>query len=129
MDMMERRAFLQVTENPDRSLDYVVTLAGSLPTCEQAQSIMLRYIPDRKILDANAFAKYLKAVGEATWESPEDLAVTVLTDVNNEIIGRWMQISLSTPDQNNPITTHGVVLEDRQPGWDNPSLMGRLERV
>lgn len=129
MDMIERRAVLHVTDNPDRSLDYVVTLAGNLPACEHAQSIMLRYIPDRKILDATAFAQYLEAVSKATWDSPEDLAVTVLTDVNNEIIGRWMQISLSTPDQHNPITTHGVVLEDRQPGWDNPSLIGRLERI
>lgn len=129
MDMIERRAFLWVTDNPDRALDYVVTLAGKLPACEQAQSIMLRYIPDRKILNAEAFANYLNAIGQCTWDSPEDLAVTVLTDVNNEIIGRWMQVTLSTPDQQSPLTSHGVVLEDRQPGWDNPSLMGRLERI
>ncbi|MBL4748839.1 MAG: hypothetical protein JKY17_08880 [Magnetovibrio sp.] len=130
MNMMDRRALLNSKDNPGRKLDYVITLAGNLPTCNQARKIVLRYIPDREILDAEAFGHYLQAVEKTQWDTPEDLAVTLLTDVNNEIVARWVQVSLSAPkNQDGIVSTHGVVLEDRQPGWDNRTLLGRLDRI
>jgi len=130
MDLMERRALLHVGPNPDKQLDYIVTLTGHLPNSGQDRHIVLRYVPDRSVLSAKAFGDYLEGLSRTTWASPEDLAVTILTDVNNEIVARWAQVSLTLPDLNHhAVETHAVVLEDRQPGWDNPSLLGRLERI
>jgi len=130
MDMIDRRALLDVKENPDRKLDYVITFSGELESSPQTHRIVLRYIPDRQVLDAHGFARYIEAIDKMSWDTPEDLAVTVLSDVNNEIVARWVQVSLSAPEQqNSSITTHGVVIEDHQPGWENRSLLGRLERI
>jgi len=131
MDMLERRSHLASTPNPDKKLDYIVTLEGYLPSAHsQSRHISLRYVPDRDVLDAKAFGNYLAALAKEPWETPEDLAVTVLTDVNNEVVARWVQVSLSVPElQHHAVKTHAVVLEDRQPGWDNTNLLGRLERI
>lgn len=131
MDMIERRGHLTSTANPDKKLDYIVTLKGHLPNTQSASHhIALRYVPDRDILDAKAFGNYLDALSNEAWENPEDLAVTVLTDVNNEIVARWVQVSLRVPElQHHAISTHAVIIEDRQPGWDNAALLQRLERI
>lgn len=131
MDLMERRAILQCTPNPDKQLDYIVTLAGHLPNSRgQSRKVTVRYVPDRDILDSRTLGSYLEALADQDWPTPEDLSVTILTDVNNEVVARWIQISLSMPERlHHAVETHAVVLEDRQPGWDNPSLLGRLERI
>lgn len=131
MDMLERRSHLASTANPDKKLDYIVTLEGHLPNSQsQSRHISLRYVPDRDVLDAKAFGNYLEALSQDPWDSPEDLAVTVLTDVNNEIVARWVQVSLSVPElQHHAVQTHAVVIEDRQPGWNNANLLDRLDRI
>ena len=131
MDLMERRSHLVSTANPDKALDYIVTLEGHLPnTHSHSRHITLRYVPDRDVLDAKSFGNYLEALSQDTWDLPEDLAVTILTDVNNEVVARWVQVSLSVPElQHHAVQTHAVVIEDRQPGWDNAGLLGRLERI
>jgi len=69
-------------------------------------------------------------LAEEVWHNPEDLAVTVLTDINNEVITRWIQVQVNVPElQHHAVDTHGVVIEDRQPGWDNPALMARLVQI
>lgn len=132
MDLLERRGLLTSSPNPDKRLDYIITLVGHLPN-SQGQSrrhITLRYVPDRDVLDAKAFGAYLEALSDMPWPTPEDLAVTVISDVNNEVVARWVQVALSVPElHHHAVDTHAVVLEDRQPGWDNPSLLSRLERI
>ena len=131
MDLLERRGHLTSTANPDKKLDYIVTLEGHLPNSHShSRHIVLRYVPDRDVLDAKAFGAYLEALATDTWNTPEDLAVTVLTDINNEIVARWIQVSLRVPElQHHAVQTHAVVIEDRQPGWDNAGLLSRLERI
>lgn len=130
MDMIERRAVLTVAENPGRKLDYVITLSGNISGCRQAQTMTLRYIPDRHIIDSGSFAAYLVAVAKCTWSNSEDLSVTALTDINNELVARWIQVSLRAPQhQASALNIHDVVLEDRQPGWDNSALLARLECI
>ena len=81
-------------------------------------------------MDVKAFGAYLEALASIDWPSPEELAVTVITDINNELIARWVQVTVNAPDLlHHAIETHGVVLEDRQPDWDNPMLLNRLERI
>lgn len=135
MDLMERRALLMTYANPDRKLDYIVTLSGHLPSGHmrgggERQRIVLRYVPDKLILETRSLGVYLEALAETMWPNPEDLAVTVLTDVNNEVITRWIEVAVDVPElQHHAVDTHGVVIEDRQPGWDNPALLRRLARI
>ena len=131
MDLNERRALLAVDNNLDRKLDYLVTLSGHLPGGGGARQLVnVRYVPDKLILQARSFGAYLEALAETSWNNPEDLAVTVLTDINNEVIARWVQVSINVPElQHHAVDTHAVLIEDRQPGWDNPALLGRLERI
>ncbi|MCW8914551.1 MAG: hypothetical protein OQK24_01710 [Magnetovibrio sp.] len=131
MDLMDRRALLETCDNPDKKIDYLVTLSGHLPgTGGNRQIIEVRYVPDKLILDVRAFGNYLETLSDMKWTTAEDLAVTVLTDINNQIISRWVQVTVNVPElQHHAVDTHGVVLEDRQPNWDNPALLGRLERI
>lgn len=130
MDLNERRALLVLNSNLDRKLDYLVTLSGHLPGGGARQLVNVRYVPDKLILEARSFGTYLEALADLKWESPEDLAVTVLTDLNNEVVTRWIQVTINVPElQHHAVDTHGVTIEDRQPGWDNPALLGRLERI
>lgn len=131
MDLIERRGYLSSTPNPDKRLDYIVTLTGHLSNSgSKTRHVTLRYVPDRTVLDGKAFGNYLDALSTLEWATPEDLAVTVLTDVNDEIIARWLQVAVSMPElQHHAIDTHAVVIEDRQPNWDNKSLLGRMERI
>jgi hypothetical protein len=131
MDLLERRGFLVTTVNPDKNLDYIVTLEGHLPHYHgQSPHITLRYVPDRMVLDSKSFGQYLEALAQVGWNLPEDLAVTVITDINNQVVSRWMQVTLKAPELlHHAVETHSVVIEDRQPGWDNPGLLGRLSRI
>ena len=53
----------------------------------------------------------------------------ILDDINNEVVARWVQITVSSPDPtDSALEFHGIVLEDRQPKWDNPALLSRLKR-
>ncbi|MBL4615890.1 MAG: hypothetical protein JKY27_13615 [Magnetovibrio sp.] len=137
MDLIERRALLVIGNNPDKQLDYLVTLTGHLPgggggtgSGRARQVVEMRYVPDKHILQARSFGTYLEALSTQIWDSPEDLAVTVLSDINNEVITRWVQIAISVPElQHHAVETHAVVIEDRQPEWDNPALLTRLVRL
>lgn len=131
MDLMERRTLLEVGNNPDKQLDYLVTLTGHLPGGGGARQVIeMRYVPDKHVLESRSFGIYLEALSTKVWDSPEDLAVTVLTDINNEVVTRWVQVAVSVPElQHFAVDTHAVVIEDRQPGWENPALLGRLERI
>lgn len=131
MNLTERRALLEMHSNADRKLDCLVTLSGHLPSGgAERQAVRVRYVPDKLILEARSFGVYLEALAETVWSNPEDLAVTVISDLSNETVSRWMQISVSVPELNHhAVETHDVTIEDRQPGWDNASLLGRLERV
>lgn len=131
MDLMERRALLHIGENPGRNFDYLITLSGHLPGGGGAlQMIEVRYVPDKTIIDPGSMNVYLEALATERWSTPEDLAVTVLTDLNNQVIARWVQVSVSIPElQHSAVDTHAVVIEDRQPTWDNQALLNRLERI
>ncbi len=131
MDLIERRSHLSATPNPEKKLDYIVNLQGHPPRCAgRTCALILRYVPDRSVLDAQAFGTYLDAIALIPWDTPEDLAVTVLGDINDKIIPRWIQVRLELADPHHPcVDAHAVILEDRQPGWDNPDLLARLERI
>ena len=131
MDLAARRGLLVTRSNPDARLDYVVALEGHVvhPGQSEPTRVGVRYVPDKLILESAAFGRYLKALGGEPWPSLEDVAAVILDDVNNEVVPRWAQITVSAPGDVHPgIDSHGVILEDRQPRWDNPALLSRLKK-
>ena len=134
MDTLDRRRLLATRPNPDANLDYLATLEGeiaSLKGCPGATaSIGLVYVPDKEILAPASFSRYLDALAEETWDSLEGVAVTVLGDINNEVVVRWVRVTVSAQPVLLPgLNAHTVMAEDRQPNWDNPALLSRLKQV
>ena len=132
MDTIERRNLLSTAKNPDPKLDYVASLSGYMAQLgtHQRSLVVLRYVPDRLILEPSAFGRYLEAMGTITWSSLENAAATLLNDINNELVARWVQVSVSAPDQMHPgIASHDVLLEDHQPNWENAGLLSRLDHI
>jgi len=129
MQINERRALLETHANPDGAIDYVSGLQGSLQAFDLGKPtrLIVHYVPDRLIIDPAAFGRYLEALSALEWDSLEQLATAVLGDFNDQLVGRWVRVVATVPEGTYPgVGSHEVVIEDRQPGWDNPSLLSRL---
>lgn len=120
--MVRRRATLQTAPNPDLSIDYLSVLKGEAPSA--AATVTLRYVPDKLTLPTAAFVRYLAAFDGSMAGSLEEIALAALGDINNEVVPRWVQIVAARTGA----ADHQVIIEDRQPKWDNPALLARLER-
>ncbi len=124
MDLITPRNLLKTKNNPNKAIDYIVTLETISP--DNQIRISLRYIPDKDIVDSDCFETYIQALFEYQ-ERLEGLASFILEDINNEIVARWVQI-IAFEDKGNT-AQHSVVLEDRQPQWDNPHLLARITTI
>jgi len=125
MDLRQRRSILSSEPNPDQRLDYVVCLQAPLEASisESPIEARLRYVPDRVILRPESLNDYLEQTGALDWSSLEELAVTILNDINDELIARWIEITIILDTDN---THHDVVLEERQPQWQGHDILSRL---
>lgn len=123
MDKVQRRSALKLLPNPEIRLDYVVVLTGDLGKPEDLT--VIRYVPDRHLIDPESLYAYLETMASLTWESLEEKAAAVLDDVANEVVPRWLQVVMQTGDP----CRHGVILEEKQPGWSNPGLLSRLKPI
>jgi 7-cyano-7-deazaguanine reductase len=114
---------LELADNPNPRIDYLVRLEGTLwrEDRQGETAITLHYVPDRLLLRAAAFDDYLKHLTtvEAGPSLPERLALRVLGDVNDELVPRWLQVVVGAGP-------HRVLVEDRQPKWDNRALLDRV---
>lgn len=132
MNAKERRSHLAGEPNPDPRLDYVVEIKAEVATAGggRAQAaVVLRYVPDRQVIKPGSFGQYLRVLEGLGLATLEALAAVILDDLNNELVCRWVQVTLSTATTVHPgIQSHAVVIEDRQPSWDNPGLLSRLRR-
>lgn len=118
---VQRRAALTTAPNPDARHDCVVMLTGEpVP----GTRVVLRYVPDRLVLEPAGVAAYLAGLAGLAG-GLEALALAVLDDVGNEAVPRWAEVEA---ERAAPLP-HRVLVEDRQPGWDNPALLARLARV
>ena len=125
MDLtLERRRRLATTANPGQRQDYVVRLNGVAPG-GASTLVTISYVPDRLVLPATAFEAYLGALDATPWSTLEALALAILADVNNELIPRWAQVRAAVAGSVEG-GGHSVIVEDRQPGWDNPLILERL---
>jgi 7-cyano-7-deazaguanine reductase len=130
MDRQARRSLIATEPNPGSRLDYVVSLDGHMAPPEGPRvAVSLRYVPDRLVAAPPSFGRYLEALAGLAWPGLEAIAVTVLDDLNNELVPRWLQVTVEAAEGAHPgIDRHGVMLEERQPRWDNPVLLSRLRR-
>lgn len=129
MDIYKRRALLICDRNPDLKLDYVISITGHManPGLGGSSAIQLHYVPDRVILRLASFGRYLDALGTMKWGTLEEAAAAVLNDVNNQLVTKWVRLSISAPNQvHRGIDRHEVMLEDRQPNWNNVGILSRL---
>lgn len=117
-----RRDHLTTAPSPDSRHDFLVELHGE-PVA--GTRLTIRCVPDRLVLDPAGFAAYLADPAAGYEGGLEALAMAVLDDLNNELVPRWVEV---TVERDTPLP-HRVVIEDRQPNWDNPQLMGRLRRI
>lgn len=135
-DIFARREPLTWTSNPENRVEYLVTLSGRIRPAglDCLARILIRYIPHRAVLETTAFESYLNAVAGFDWQRLEDVAVGVLDDFNNEIVPCWVRVEIEafspdnedTPSSTGVMDNYKVVIEDRQPNWDNPVLLSRL---
>ena len=115
-----RRDILKHKPAPHPRHDAVVTHRARMEDIE----MRLRYIPDRDILMPNSLSDYLKAVEHGAEISLEEMAQTILEDINDQVIPSWLEITLHRSSGH---TKHDVRIEDRQPHWQDRGLLDRLE--
>jgi hypothetical protein len=115
----QRRARLALRPNPAERLTYQVSLrAGADQGSALFAWILVDYVPDRVLLDPLAFADYAALLSLQTWQGLEALGVAVLDDLNNELVPRWVRVTVRAARTGQaPSLRHDVVLEDWQPSW------------
>ena len=123
-----RQSSIATTPNPIPQTDYLCHLSGKLTSSGgQSTTVDLRYVPDKWILLPAALADYLHALNTPAQEALELTAQLLLDDLNNQLVARWLQIVLTgPPEPATDIAAHRILLEDRQPQWDNPALLQRI---
>lgn len=116
-----RRAHIEARSNPAFGLDYLVVLEGALAP---ARLIVVHYVPDRLIADHGSFVRYLAAVESLPWETLEHLGASVMDDIGNALVPRWLRVELRAGAPGTVL--HRVRLDDRQPQWRNDALLSGL---
>lgn len=108
---------------PDDTVEFLCNLESHLATINA--TIRLTYVPYKSVLPADGFAAYLKELPQ-----PDDVAIVLesyaammLDDLNNELVPRWLQLVLTR--QRDDGTVQRVLVEDKQPRWNNKVLLDR----
>ena len=126
-DPIARRRPLTSRGNPNLALDYVVLLDSGVVVFDCR--LRLRYVPDKLVLEPDSFDQYLSALTGHQITEPEDIALIVLDDINNQVVPRWVQVTLQRGTSTAPNAAARqlcILVEDRQPNWDNRDLLSRL---
>lgn len=119
----ERREILRTRTNPQTGLDYLVALDAA--TADHA--IRLQYVPDKLLLLPEIFDAYLSALTAPGDLPVEELAIAIIEDINNEVVPRWVQVQIERckAGAETSVGRYRVLIEDRQPNWDNPQIIAR----
>lgn len=120
----DRREMLKTRANPQTTLDYLIAIDAA---ASSGRAVRLRYVPDKFLLRPEAFDAYLSTLTTASDVAAEELALAIIEDINNEVVPRWVQVRIEnlTNDQEPNSSTYRVIIEDRQPNWDNPQITAR----
>jgi len=112
---------------PAGRVEFLCSLEGHLPALDATAA--LTYIPYKNVLSAEDFTAYLKDLPapEDRATAMEALAAIILDDLNNELVPRWLQLVLTR--YNTDGTVQRVLVEDKQPRWDNKTLLRRAQGI
>jgi NADPH-dependent 7-cyano-7-deazaguanine reductase QueF len=113
----DRRGRLETVAGPAPWHDCLSTWNGGLT---DGTALTVEYVPDRLVLAPRALAAYLPVLEAGGWPTLEALVTTVLDDINNQLVPRWVRVSGRREAGG---VRHAVTVADRQPGWDNPGLL------
>ncbi len=124
----DRRQLVRTVPNPGPGADYIVLFEiETTPSFSLGPlKFVARYVPDKLLLDPACLADYLHALTQPEWPTLEAVALAMRDDFGNEVIPRWIEIVVSPSDTNLEAARHSVLVEDRQPQWNNPNLLARL---
>lgn len=127
MNAPPARRLLSTAANPDTHSDYVVDIGAETPMLPSlgAVRVTLRYVPDKLILLPACLDGYMAALARRKWTTLEGFAIALRDDLNDELVPRWLEISVH-PAEALTAVRHGVLVEDRQPHWHPPELIARL---
>lgn len=120
----DRREILATRANPKTGLDYLVAIDTA---ASSGRAVQLRYVPDKLLLRPEAFDAYLRTLTSASEMPAEELALAIIEDINNEVVPRWVQVQIeaSAGGREPKSNAYRVLIEDRQPNWDNPQIIAR----
>lgn len=113
-----RRALLTYWAPPREKPDSLLMIAGRVPRSQVR--VVLRYVPGKRMIEHRSWDAYLAALADLLSRGIEAIAYAILEDLNNELVPRWLEIVVELD------SGHKILLEDRQPNWDNPALLARL---
>lgn len=128
-DMLARRKLIETTRNPDAKVDYVSTLEADLLPADGARArVVVRYVPDRRVLSETGLPRYLEVVGSVGPENLETAATLIVADLADQLVPRWIQVFVqqARPGAEASPGRHEVLIEERQPKWRNDELLSRL---
>ncbi len=113
---LARRWRLETVPNLAPWQDTLVRWSGALAG---GLVLTIAYVPDRLVLTPQAFVAYLDSLRAAPLPTLEQVVVTALEDMNNQLVPRWVRASASLDQEG---IHHHATVTDRQPGWNNPHL-------
>jgi hypothetical protein len=126
-ETVRRRSLLTTRPNPRQNLDYLVRLEAR--QLAPPARIEIYYVPDRLILAPEALATYTAALGDLPRRPLEELAITILEDVSDELVPRWARVMVALEAPPDGVGAHVVMLEERQPNWSNDDLLAPVRAV
>ena len=140
MELLDRRNLLISLTNPDTSLDYLVSISGTIETQTPTKGITdlsgtmdyskfievtVHYVPDRLILDDSSITEYFNYYQDKMPNQIEELGINLLGDFNNELVPRWIKLFISIQDsKKNSIKE--LSFFDSQPNWKNYNLLSSI---
>ena len=116
---------LSGTANSYRNKIHVISLVQEIIVNDQVFLFGVRYVPDKILLAQEGVCDYLTQTLGMEARGIEQLTHDILEDVMDHIIPKWIEVTLKQK-QNKAGQEVVVIMEDRQPGWENEPLLKRL---
>ena len=140
MELLDRRRLLISLSNPDTSIDYLVSISGTIETQNLTEEmtrlsgtadylrsieVLVHYVPDRLILDDGSINEYFNYYQENMPKQIEELGINLLGDFNNELVPRWIKIFLTVQNTQKEKIKE-LSFFDSQPNFENCNLLSSI---
>ena len=140
MELLDRRNLLISLTNPDPSLDYLVSISGTIETQNFTEEmtrlsgtvdyprsieVAVHYVPDRLILDDSSITEYFNYYQDKMPNQIEELGINLLGDFNNELVPRWIKLFLTVQNTKKEKIKE-LSFFDSQPNFGNYNLLSSI---